>query len=142
MARPTIRRAPIRSRRPAAREREFDALLRLLKLFRSQGNPWQVGASGFEARIPLLAHGVGGTVVYKMHTVGWGDRRMRFHASVTLWPRRLSQYGRKGADTPAQHEKRWRAGCTRMLRRHGYGASGAARRGAPWVTTGSTSAGA
>jgi hypothetical protein len=114
------RRARIRSRRPADRAQEFETLLGLIAMFRSLGNPWQVGASGFEARVPLVAEGLGGTVVYKVHTVGWGDRRMRFHASVTFWPNRASQLRHPKGVTPAQHEKRWQASCTRLLRRSGY----------------------
>jgi hypothetical protein len=120
MASQPKRRARIRSRRASDREHEFAILLGLIDMFRSRSNPWQVGASGFEARVPLLADTLGGTVVYKIHTVGWGDRRMRFHASVTFWPRRISQARRAKGETPAQQEKRWEASCTRLLRRSGY----------------------
>src|SRR5262245_40280259 len=119
--RPARRRAPVRSRRPAAREREFDLLRGFLDLFQRLGNPWQVGASGFEARVPLRAAGIGGTVVYKVHTVGWGDTRLRYHASVTLWHKRVPDASlRHNGSTPAQAEKRWRIACTRTLRHNGY----------------------
>jgi hypothetical protein len=120
MATPRKRRARIRSRRPVVRDREFDTMLGLIAMFRSLGNPWQVGASGFEARVPLAADGVGGTVVYKVHTVGWGDRRMRFHASVTFWPRPLAKGRGPGGEPAAERQKRWQARCTRILRRSGY----------------------
>ena len=111
---------PVRSRRPAAREREFDVLRGFLDMFQAFGNPWQVGASGFEARIPLQAEGLGGTVVYKVHTVGWGDTRLRYHASVTLWPQRRPRALRGTRGTATMAEKRWRAASTRVLRRYGY----------------------
>jgi hypothetical protein len=117
----TRRRAPVQSRRPAARAREFDLLRGFLDMFQALGNPWQVGASGFEARLPLKAPGIGGRVIYKVHTVGWGDTRLRYHASVTLWHTRVpNRSGSAKGLTPAQAEKRWRAACTRVLREAGY----------------------
>src|SRR5262245_26741413 len=119
--RPARARSPIQSRRPAAREREFDLLRGFLDLFQALGNPWQVGASGFEARVPLQSPGIGGRVIYKVHTVGWGDTRLRYHASVTFWHKRVpDRSGRITGLTPAQAEKRWRAACARVLRQAGY----------------------
>jgi hypothetical protein len=87
----------------------------VLKLLATLDSPWQIGAAGFETRVPLTSGALSGTVVYKVHTVGWSESRMRFLASVTVWPRRAAKR-RLGADA----EKKWRAACTRALRAHGY----------------------
>src|SRR5438445_180074 len=87
------------SRSTDARRREFKELLRLTQLFGRRCQHWQVGNAGFEARVPLRLGGTSGRVVYKLHAVGWGERRMRFLASVTIWPSLSGRWsGRKKAD--------------------------------------------
>lgn len=64
--------------------------------------------------MPLRDTDQTGTAVYKVHTIGYGERKIVFKASVTLWPRpsrrRKVEHG----------EPAWREACGRALRRHGY----------------------
>ena len=104
--------------RPASRRRrEFQSLARLLGFFEHRGSPWQVGAAGFEARVPLRDPAVRGVVVYKVHVLGWEDPRASFHASVTIWPRTM----RRTPGTKTRNaDKAWCEGCRKALARHGY----------------------
>src|SRR5919204_660510 len=74
------------NRSAAERRREFRELLRLIQFVAARGGAWQVGNAGFEVRLKLPVGTRTGTVVYKIHTVGWGERRVRLFASVTVWP--------------------------------------------------------
>ena len=96
------------NRSPALRRREFATLVGLVRLFEGRARPWQVGNAGFEARVPLQERDVDGIVVYKIHALGWEERRLRFHASVTVWPRRM------------RSQSVWFTTCQRSLRRYGY----------------------
>ena len=90
------------------RRREFATLVSLVRLFEGRSRPWQVGNAGFEARTRLQEPGFEGIVIYKVHTLGWEERRLRFHASVTIWPRR-------------QRPKHvWYPRVRQALTRHGY----------------------
>jgi len=104
------------SRSPAVRRREFEALNGLARDFERRGSPWQVGAAGFEARVPLREPALGGVVVYKVHVVGWEEERARFHASVTVWPRATAAAHNKNR----QASRSWCEACATALARHGY----------------------
>src|SRR5262245_22876671 len=115
------RTLPRESRNAAVRRREFDAVVHLVRLFRGLGVPWQVGNAGFEPRVPFRVAGFTGTVVYKVHAIGFGERRLRFKVSVTLWPRDAVRGG--SARTRKRSARLVQTGleaCGRALRRHGY----------------------
>jgi len=103
------------NRSAIARRREFHELLRLIRFFTRRGGPWQVGATGFEARLRLRIGGRTGSIVYKLHTLGWGERRMRYLASVTIWPS-----SRRTRTEETRASRAFRESCSRTLRRHGY----------------------
>jgi len=104
------------NRAPAVRRREFEALRRLAKDFERRGSPWQVGAAGFEARVPLREPRLVGSVVYKVHVVGWEETHARFHASVTVWPRVPPKSGSRKREA----SRAWCESCRAALARYGY----------------------
>ena len=105
------------SRPAAVRRREFEALRRMATDFERRGSPWQVGAAGFEARVPLRDSGLVGVVIYKVHVVGWEETRARFHASVTVWPKTaLPRPGTKNREA----SRAWCAACSAALAKCGY----------------------
>ena len=104
-------------RTAVVRRREFEALAGLITQFERRGNPWQVGAAGFEARVQLREPGLGGAVVYKVHLVGWEDNRARCHASVTLWPRATV---RTTSNRRRLASRSWCEACSVALAQYGY----------------------
>jgi len=109
----------ILSRSPATRRREFATLHRLAQLFEARGQHWQVGTAGFEARASYSGPGVDGVVVYKVHLVGWEEHALRFHGSVTLFPRTVAAGYRRTGVAP-RTKTQWYEDVRRVLRRHGY----------------------
>jgi hypothetical protein len=111
--------SPVNSRPRAERRRDFATVLRMMATLRS---PWQIGAAGFEVRVPFRAlAGIRGSLVYKVHTIGWAERRMRFFGSVTIWPRMEARVTRRlGKASAARVEKACQERCNRVLRQQGY----------------------
>ena len=64
--------------------------------------------------MPLRETGITGTVVFKVHAIGYAERRIVFKSSVTLWPRRSPKRNVQ------RSELAWRAACGRALRQYGY----------------------